>query len=219
MNGVANQIKVYGLTGFSLFTLTGNDNPLPVELAAFSATVKKRDVILAWETKTEINVSRFTLERASGDDWKEVASVPAHGNSNRLHRRCCRLHCPGNILLEHLLIRPVSTPAAALNVTADDRRQFAVLGVHQAGVVLQAVLGVRDEDALFVQQVGVSRLPVDAGGQQIGGAIEVETVKSVSQGYLASLWNHEAFQKPLKDGVALLNTIQDVYLDPSVTIA
>jgi class I fructose-bisphosphate aldolase len=29
----------------------------------------------------------------------------------------------------------------------------------------------------------------------------------------------KAFQKPLKDGVALLNTIQDVYLDPGVTIA
>jgi len=29
----------------------------------------------------------------------------------------------------------------------------------------------------------------------------------------------KAFQKPMKEGVALLNTIQDVYLDPAVTIA
>jgi P-type Cu+ transporter len=36
---------------------------------------------------------------------------------------------------------------------------------------------------------------VYAGGRQIGGAIEIETVKAVSQGYLTSLWNQEAFQK------------------------
>jgi P-type Cu+ transporter len=34
-----------------------------------------------------------------------------------------------------------------------------------------------------------------AGGRQIGGAIEVETVKPVAQSYLASLWNNEAFRK------------------------
>ena len=34
-----------------------------------------------------------------------------------------------------------------------------------------------------------------AGGQQAGGAIEVEIVKPVSQSYLTSLWNHEAFRK------------------------
>ena len=34
-----------------------------------------------------------------------------------------------------------------------------------------------------------------AGGRQVGGAIEVETVKPVAQSYLATLWNSEAFQK------------------------
>ena len=34
-----------------------------------------------------------------------------------------------------------------------------------------------------------------AGGRQSGGAIVVETVKSVAQSYLASLWNNEAFRK------------------------
>ncbi len=34
-----------------------------------------------------------------------------------------------------------------------------------------------------------------AGGRQLGGAIELETVKPVSQSYLASLWNQEAFRK------------------------
>ena len=35
-----------------------------------------------------------------------------------------------------------------------------------------------------------------AGGRQVGGAIEVETVKPVAQSYLAALWNNEAFHKP-----------------------
>jgi P-type Cu+ transporter len=34
-----------------------------------------------------------------------------------------------------------------------------------------------------------------AGGRQIGGAIEIRTVKAVSQSYLTSLWNQEAFRK------------------------
>jgi len=29
----------------------------------------------------------------------------------------------------------------------------------------------------------------------------------------------KAFQRPFKDGVAMLNAIQDVYLDDSITIA
>ncbi len=44
----------------------------------------------------------------------------------------------------------------------------------------------------------VAKAPGDylyAGGRQVGGAIEIETVKAVSQSHLASLWNHEAFQK------------------------
>lgn len=37
---------------------------------------------------------------------------------------------------------------------------------------------------------------VFAGGRQIGGALEVELVKDVSQSYLTSLWNSETFRKP-----------------------
>lgn len=38
-----------------------------------------------------------------------------------------------------------------------------------------------------------------AGGRQMGGAIEVETVKPVSQSYLASLWSQEAFKQDRRD--------------------
>jgi len=38
-----------------------------------------------------------------------------------------------------------------------------------------------------------------AGGQQTGAAIELETVKPVSQSHLTSLWNHAAFRKDRGD--------------------
>lgn len=47
-----------------------------------------------------------------------------------------------------------------------------------------------------------------AGGRQTGAAIEVETVKPVSQSYLTSLWNHESFRKPRQD---TLDTITNRY--------
>jgi len=47
-----------------------------------------------------------------------------------------------------------------------------------------------------------------AGGQQIGAAIEIETVKPVSQSYLTSLWGHEPFQK---NRAADLNTLTNRY--------
>ncbi len=34
-----------------------------------------------------------------------------------------------------------------------------------------------------------------AGGKQIGGAIEVETIKEIDQSYLTKLWNNKAFKK------------------------
>ncbi len=43
-----------------------------------------------------------------------------------------------------------------------------------------------------------------AGGRQIGNAIEVETVKPVSQSYLTSLWNQDAFQKHSEESLDTL---------------
>lgn len=48
----------------------------------------------------------------------------------------------------------------------------------------------------------VSRSPgevLHAGGRQLGGRIEVETTKAVSQGYLTDLWNQDVFRKSKDD--------------------
>lgn len=47
-----------------------------------------------------------------------------------------------------------------------------------------------------------------AGGKQLGGAIEIETMKPVSQSYLTSLWDHEAFHKSRAD---TLNNLTNRY--------
>jgi class I fructose-bisphosphate aldolase len=38
-------------------------------------------------------------------------------------------------------------------------------------------------------------------------------------GGMGLILGRKAFQKPLKDGIALLNAVQDVYLDKAVTVA
>src|SRR5208282_2213307 len=43
-----------------------------------------------------------------------------------------------------------------------------------------------------------------AGGRQIGGAIEVQTVKEVSQSYLTSLWNQQTLPKEKKPSLDTL---------------
>jgi P-type Cu+ transporter len=47
-----------------------------------------------------------------------------------------------------------------------------------------------------------------AGGRQVGGIIEVEVLKPVSQSYLTSLWDHSAFRKQRDDP---LNTLTQRY--------
>ncbi len=57
----------------------------------------------------------------------------------------------------------------------------------------------------------VTKQPGDylyAGGRQMGGAIELEMVKAVSQSYLTSLWNQDAFHKE-KQGT--LNALTNAY--------
>jgi Cu+-exporting ATPase len=67
--------------------------------------------------------------------------------------------------------------------------------------------GVIDYSFVTGEAEPVERRPGDvvyAGGRQVGGMVELETVKPVSQSYLTSLWEHQTFQKP---GRADLKTI------------
>jgi hypothetical protein len=84
-----NTITVFELDGFSLFTLTDDTDPLPVELNSFSAAPSGRDINLKWETETEVSSYGFEIERASSSTtplqsqgWEKIGFVAGHGNSN-----------------------------------------------------------------------------------------------------------------------------------------
>ena len=64
---------------------------------------------------------------------------------------------------------------------------------------------------------------INCGGESKGAtdlAVAVTTaVVNKRAGGMGLISGRKAFQKPLKDGIELLNSIQDVYLDQSITIA
>ena len=64
---------------------------------------------------------------------------------------------------------------------------------------------------------------INSGGESKGASDLAEAVKTAvinkRAGGHGLISGRKAFQKPLKEGVALLNAIQDVYLDKGITIA
>jgi hypothetical protein len=60
------------------------NSPLPIELSSLTAAGQGRDVNLNWSTKTEVNSSKFEVERtaANTQNWIKVGVVTAAGNSN-----------------------------------------------------------------------------------------------------------------------------------------
>ncbi|HRZ23687.1 MAG TPA: class I fructose-bisphosphate aldolase [Candidatus Contendobacter sp.] len=64
---------------------------------------------------------------------------------------------------------------------------------------------------------------INSGGESKGaGDLEAAVMTAVVNkraGGMGLISGRKAFQRPMKDGVAILNAIQDVYLDASVTIA
>ena len=61
------------------FTATG---VAPVTLSAFNINTQNKKPFLTWTTQTEVNVDYFSIRKSeNGRDFKEIAKVPAAGNS------------------------------------------------------------------------------------------------------------------------------------------
>lgn len=64
---------------------------------------------------------------------------------------------------------------------------------------------------------------INSGGESRGDSDLAEAVTTAvinkRAGGMGLILGRKAFQRPMNEGVALLNAIQDVYLDPSITIA
>jgi class I fructose-bisphosphate aldolase len=70
----------------------------------------------------------------------------------------------------------------------------------------------------------MGRVPlINSGGESKGDSDLAQAIRTAvinkRAGGAGLIVGRKAFQRPLADGVALLNGIQDVYLDESVTIA
>ncbi len=61
-----------------------NANPLPIELSSFTYEILRNQVLLHWQTKTEINSYSFEIERVDDikNEWIKIGEVKANGNSN-----------------------------------------------------------------------------------------------------------------------------------------
>ena len=76
-------IRVEGVTDFSQWTVSDVNNPLPVELTAFTASLLEPHVKLEWETASEENADFFAIERSEdGKEYKQVGTLQAAGNSD-----------------------------------------------------------------------------------------------------------------------------------------
>jgi len=64
---------------------------------------------------------------------------------------------------------------------------------------------------------------INSGGESKGASDLIDAVRTAvinkRAGGMGLISGRKAFQRPLKEGVEILNAIQDVYLDNSVTIA
>jgi hypothetical protein len=59
---------------------------LPVELASFNADIHDNNIILTWETLSELNNSGFEVERKlDNSNWKGIGFVHGNGSSNSSH--------------------------------------------------------------------------------------------------------------------------------------
>ena len=82
--------------------------PLPVELTLFIASVKKNNIILNWQTATEVKNYGFSVERrVMSDEWKEITFVKGSGNSNSVKNYSFidNLALAHDLILDHLQYR------------------------------------------------------------------------------------------------------------------
>jgi hypothetical protein len=84
----ASHLKATGITSFSEWAIGSTaDNPLPVTLQSFGASVSGRVVHLQWETASDMNFFGFDVEKkemnGSGTgNWTVAGFVPGTGSSN-----------------------------------------------------------------------------------------------------------------------------------------
>lgn len=94
----------------------------------------------------------------------------------------------------------------------DDRMYDALLSEHPIDQTRYQVANA------YMGRCGLINSGGPSGSNDLRQAVETAVVNKRAGG-IGLISGRKAFQKPLKDGIELLNAIQDVYLTPEVTIA
>lgn len=81
VNTEQNYVEQSGISSFSYWTLGDVNNPIPVELTSFSASVEKGLVLLNWTTATENQNRGWDVEKAIGKDWTKIGFVEGAGTT------------------------------------------------------------------------------------------------------------------------------------------
>ena len=77
----SNSVAAGSFGEFTFGSLTDTD-PLPIELVSFSGQQRESNVLLSWETATEINNDYFTIEKSDDDlEFFELGRIPGAGTS------------------------------------------------------------------------------------------------------------------------------------------
>ena len=80
-----NLVSTVAFSSFSEFAIgTKGDDPLPIQLTSFSAEQDNGNVLLRWETKSEVQNAGFDVERktASDEQFIKIGFIKGSGNSN-----------------------------------------------------------------------------------------------------------------------------------------
>jgi hypothetical protein len=85
---------IYAFTGvteltnnvrFTIATINSVQTPLPIELVNFDARPISNEVVVSWQTASEINNDYFTIEKSlDGENWTAIIEVDGAGNSTSL---------------------------------------------------------------------------------------------------------------------------------------
>lgn len=67
-----------GIDGFSPFTITNINSPLPLHLILFEASARDNNAVLKWTSENEINTRRFVVECSeNGASFKDIGTIMA----------------------------------------------------------------------------------------------------------------------------------------------
>src|SRR5574338_1157261 len=82
LNTVANTLKSDTLQNGAEYALASTNDPLPVELNSFSASVMKEGIKLNWRTETEVKNYGFNIERSEAggqnSEWEIIGFGPGN---------------------------------------------------------------------------------------------------------------------------------------------